>query len=46
MIEEGIPHFTSSTIKWHKSRCNSTVGDIVLLKTEVNDPNHCPMQGS
>ena len=41
MTEEGIPHFTSSTIKWSKLRCNSR--DIVLLKTEVNDPDHWPV---
>ena len=29
--------------KWSKSRHNLTVGDIVLLKTEVNDRNQWPM---
>ena len=29
--------------KWTKSSCNLTVGDIVLLKTEVDDRNHWSM---
>ena len=29
--------------KWSKSRRNVTVGDIVLLKTEVNDRSHWPI---
>ena len=29
--------------KWSKSRRNVTVGDIVLLKIEVNNRNHWPM---
>ena len=29
--------------KWRKSRYNLTVGDIVLLKTEVNNRNHWPV---
>ena len=29
--------------KWRKSRRNLTVGDIVLLKREVDDQNHWPM---
>ena len=29
--------------KWSKSRRNLKIGDIALLKTEVNDRNHWPM---